>query len=161
MTSIRIYGNTSGYIELAAPDIGNNTIINLPGIANNIDLVSVDPSGNIVFSNSSYTTISFPPAINNIKIGIPVLSSNVGYSYLPNGILMQWGRTAANSTVGSIQFPIPFPTIVYNIQVTGIAGAANAAYVSGFPNTSWAVIRTPAGTGAQAANNAVWFAIGS
>jgi hypothetical protein len=38
-----------------------------------------------------------------------------GYQKLPGGLIMQWGRA---ETDGTVTFPIPFPSAVYNVQAT-------------------------------------------
>jgi hypothetical protein len=51
----------------------------------------------------------------------PPLVAGIGYSYLPGGILLQWGRTAADVVSGvqtTISFPIAFTAIAYSVQAT-------------------------------------------
>lgn len=49
----------------------------------------------------------------------PVASAN-GYTFLPGGLLIQWGNFNPNSSI-NVTFPIAFPSAVYNIQLTGSA----------------------------------------
>jgi len=49
----------------------------------------------------------------------PVVSTN-GYSYLPGGLIFQWGRFNPNSST-NVSFPLTFPNNVFNIQLTGSA----------------------------------------
>ncbi len=42
-----------------------------------------------------------------------------GYQTLPGGIIMQWGIISGPSTSStSVTFPVPFPSAVFNIQLT-------------------------------------------
>lgn len=50
--------------------------------------------------------------------GTPTVSSN-GYTFLPGGILMEWGNfTATNISTKAVTFPLAFPNNVFNVQVT-------------------------------------------
>lgn len=57
-----------------------------------------------------------PIQISNIN---PVGSTN-GYSYLPGGMLLQWGLATANSGATVIPFTIAFSSSAYNVQITQI-----------------------------------------
>ena len=42
-----------------------------------------------------------------------------GYTYLPNGVIEQWGTTSINDDgFVSVTLPIPFPNNAFNLQVT-------------------------------------------
>lgn len=47
-----------------------------------------------------------------------ISATNRGYSFLPGGILIQWGFQSNYSTGTDINFPISFSQIPFNIQVT-------------------------------------------
>lgn len=77
---------------------------------------------------------------NTLGLGSSSLATN-GYSYLPNGLIMQWGRFTCNSTPGgpvSVTFPITFPNNLFSLNITqkhaGSGGvvAFNAESTSGF-----------------------------
>jgi len=105
--------------------IGNNVLIDSNGfisvsnssitrLVNNTYSVILQSNG--VLLTSGDVTI---PNGNNLNLGVSSITAN-GYSYLPNGLLMQWGSFgAANSTTNNISFPVPFPTAVFSITVTG------------------------------------------
>jgi hypothetical protein len=99
------------------------------------------------------------------------LLSNSGYTWLPNNVLMQWGRgtaaSAASGTSTAVTFPIAFPNSAYmvNISLTSIPNGGSIA------GTSTMVITALSTTGYtwQRGNNAnqdgfrdfFWVAIGS
>jgi hypothetical protein len=79
-----------------------------------------------------------------------------GYTYLPNGLIMQWGLSSASSNNTTITFPVAFPTAclnasaISNADVTSESGNANIAATT----TTTLRIRS------NAANNYYWQAIG-
>ena len=78
------------------------------------------------------------------------LSAN-GYAKMANGLIMQWGSHASNTT---ITFPVAFPTAC--LQVISTANATDPwglSLVSGKSNTSFTIARSRA-------NGTIWFAIG-
>jgi hypothetical protein len=55
------------------------------------------------------------------------LSSN-GYTYLPNGIIMQWGSAGgASSNPATILFPISFPNSCFSVVITNNVGDVDVA----------------------------------
>ena len=59
---------------------------------------------------------------NNFLLGTASATTN-GYSYLPNGLIFQWGQLATlNTTAQFITFPIAFPTSMFSVS-----GTANGA----------------------------------
>ncbi len=82
-------------------------------------LTCVDGADNTIWSSNGSiycrnTTESGPVQLTqNFS---PVASLN-GYTFLPGGLLLQWG--SVNSIVSGTQnFPIPFPNVCFNIQMT-------------------------------------------
>nr|WP_167519756.1 hypothetical protein [Mixta theicola] len=55
--------------------------------------------------------------------------TRTGWQKLPGGLMIQWGLAAipAQTTTGTVQFPIPFPKDVFAIFVTD-TGAASISY---------------------------------
>lgn len=47
----------------------------------------------------------------------PVRGTN-GYTFLPGGLIFQWGRAVPTGGSTSVNFNIPFPNFVYNVQCT-------------------------------------------
>jgi hypothetical protein len=82
--------------------------------------------GSNFIANSTATTI----AANTLTLGTSTIASN-GYSYLPNGLKMNFGRFVANTT-SQVTFTSAFATAVVSISVTPantVYLAANVPYV--------------------------------
>lgn len=78
-----------------------------------------------------------------------------GYTYLPNGLIMQWGNYPnANSTANVISFPLLFPSNVYSITVSSNTTSANVGIYA--QNSSTFTVRTDSAT----ASPIFWQAIG-
>lgn len=87
-----------------------------------------------------------------------------GYTYLPNGALIQWGSVASTTTNGTtaVTFPIAFPTACQSVVVS-----ANGTFVTNQGQTWTATSITTTGfnasyynTGGGAAAGARFLAIG-
>jgi hypothetical protein len=50
---------------------------------------------------------------------VPVANAN-GYTFLPGGLILQWGNFNPNSST-TVTFPLPFPGNIFNLQLTGSA----------------------------------------
>ena len=72
----------------------------------------------------------------NYEEGPPSL--NGGWTFLPGGLVLQWGliNTAASSSTFAVNFPIVFPTNVWNIQVTGTRAASSPGNTDAWVSTS-------------------------
>jgi hypothetical protein len=75
-----------------------------------------------------------------ISLGSSSKAAN-GYTYLPNGVLMQWGTVVANNSTGNATFSVAFPTACQHVSMN-VIGSANVAYHAAAPNTTVATIRT-------------------
>lgn len=102
------------------------------------------PSGNIALYSATNSTTSAnelyinktvnssgTPSVLQVAATASILSINSnpgttssGWTYLPSGVLMQWGVvSAARNTLSTFSFPIPFPTAMFSITATqGIGG---------------------------------------
>ena len=95
-------------------------------------------------------------ATNTFTLGTSSATAN-GYTWLPNGILLQWGTVSANVTTGDATFPVAFPTTCFSVTANRrVAGANGFAIIAG-QNTTVAQIRTANNT----AVNCSYFAIGN
>jgi len=97
-----------------------------------------------IYANSVTSNLNILTGVsisnNTLGLGSPSIGTN-GYTYLPNGLIMQWGRFTCNSTPGgpvSVTFPISFPNNLFSLNITqkhaGSGGvfAFNAESTSGF-----------------------------
>ena len=71
-------------------------------------------NGNTVASKVSVTSNT------DLRVGTFSIGAN-GYSYLPNGLLLQWGKLAVTTSGATITFSTPFSTGALSIQLTGTA----------------------------------------
>jgi len=109
--------------------------------------------GSNFIANSTATTI----AANTLTLGTSTIAAN-GYSYLPNGLKMNFGRFIANTT-SQVTFTSAFATAVVAISVTPantVYLAANAPYVF-TSNTTTANIYSASTT---TSSNCYYLAIG-
>lgn len=106
-------------------------------------------SGNILVGNS---TVNASVNSSVIKIASANLTSNTltlgsstdaanGYTYLPNGFKMNWGKVSANSSDGAALFTSAFTTNAYVVVATSNATGTYVASVISQNNTI-AEIRT-------------------
>lgn len=99
------------------PNLTVTNAINLTG-SGAVSSATTATTQAIGTSNTSIATTAF------VNPGSSLAAN--GYIEFPNGLIMQWGRSAAITVGGqSVSFPIPFPTGVYS--VSGTAFGANAA----------------------------------
>lgn len=127
------------------------------GTANSVltsnSLTIANSSASISIVNPANLTITSNTGLN---IGTPTLAAN-GFSYLPNGLLANWGWVSANTISGTITFTRAFTAVPYSVTLTAAVAAANNPYHSANPTTSGATVRNQStGTGA----NVFYFAIG-
>jgi hypothetical protein len=143
--------NSNGSLVLASNSTSNVFTINSDSSINVLS-TTITLTGNSLFnSNATFST-------NNVLLGNSSLAAN-GYAWLPNKLLVQWGKVSANnSTKGNTTFSVPFPTACLGISLTGIANTANIAYCNTTPNTTVALIRTNEATATGA--NVSYIALG-
>lgn len=84
--------------------LGANSTANV--IVASSTLINVSVNANMLTVNASALNLT----------GVSIGTS--GYSRLPNGLLMQWGTVVANSTSGSVTFPISFGSTPFSVQIT-------------------------------------------
>jgi hypothetical protein len=109
---------------------------------------------------SNATTVTSDP-IGYLTTSLAYSKTANGYTYLPNGVIMQWGLSAQipADSAGNVTFPITFPTSIVSVQVLKITPlritsqgeiSVQAVLVSGFQLCN----------GLDAAGSFYWFAIG-
>jgi len=143
-----------------------NSVAN-PGTPASVGSVLFSKSNDWYFQNASL-------GLNAIQMTnaayFPIQAINGGRTFLPGGMIMQWGFVVAGGTfsnfdTGAVVFPVAFPTIVINVLTTPGYGGAQPTSTSGMvvsiknpvPNSGfiWAV-----NTGSSAYNTFYWQALG-
>lgn len=117
--------------------IGSNVSLNTSSLK--IGNATVNASIN----SSSINVNSIKVNSNTAYLGSSITSSN-GYTWLPNGLMMQWGKVTANNSGGNITFANVFPTQLFSIQFTTNTSTWNSTYTPQLiaSNTSTANVRT-------------------
>jgi hypothetical protein len=97
-----------------------------------------------VVGNSSVTATLNSTAL---MFGASSIGAN-GYSYMPNGLIYQWGfGVATTGAGGAFTFPLTFPTAVFSVQVTAQGKAlANDTFVNAVSTSGFNVITSTATT---------------
>ncbi len=119
-------------------------------VQNNAAYVRIGNSASVnVIANSSViqtaglvNTGTLSVTSNTLNLGTTSSAGANGYTYLPNGLKMNWGWVYCNSTIGNAIFTSAYTTECYVVTVTG--NTANASFAPFVPeqNTTAAVIRT-------------------
>ncbi len=150
---------------------GVNVTLNSPALAGtlvevvgylgvSLVLTAHGANGEIQFANNGliWSNVNFKfDGANTLNFGTFAAAAN-GYTFLPNGILMQWGWVAANTIAGDVTFPVVFPHAIFSAQATSNS-AVGANQVGVFSlSTSGMSIRS---TSTVAATNTYWTAIGN
>lgn len=128
---------TTGLVNATSFRVGTSTVANSSG----------------VYTTGAINAASINVSSNTFNLGNSSASSN-GYTYLPNGFKMVWGKVAANSSVGNATFASAFTTNAYSVIATSVNTTITAAVTS--INSTVAVIRTANDT----AVDVYWTAIG-
>lgn len=102
-----------------------------------------------VFANSTTSNVNFSVPINvngnvgvttnTLTLGTSTIAAN-GYTYLPNGLKVNFGNFAANSTVGNAAFSNAFTTI-YTVYLSSGNSLSNSFFLSS-SNTTRVEART-------------------
>lgn len=140
-TGAVVVGNSTVNVSInstAFSGISNNAN-NLGGVAAANYVQNTDSrtlSGNLHFTGSNNVFDS-----NTVGLGTSTIAAN-GYTYLPNGLKMNWGVVSANSSDGNVVFTSAFSTALYTITVTGTNTEITTIPVVTGSNTTEATIRT-------------------
>ena len=148
------YANVTTSVNSASLTVGTNFIANTTGAYHTGTVNAASHTvGTSFIANSSVLT--FTP--NTFNLGTSTTTAN-GYTYLPNGLKMNYGFVAANSTVGNVTFTNAYTTNAYVVMLTSAntVAAANVPYISSQNNTV-AVIRSAS---VAAATTIYYLAIG-
>jgi hypothetical protein len=136
---------------VASMSYANTTVAGTVKVGNNL---SVNATG---YLNSNSSVANLTITSNTLNLGTSTISAN-GYTYLPNGVKINWGKLVCN-TVSQITFSNAFSTALLSITVTpasSIYVGANTPYVFA-SNTTTANVYSVSTT---TTNNVYYVAIG-
>lgn len=113
-------------------------------------------SGNLNFTAANVQFDNGLKIVGNtqLTLGTHVDGSN-GYTYLPNGLLLNWGQVEANTSAGNVTFTAAYTTNSWSVTATANDTAITAAVIS--HNGTTAEIRV----NSNALRTVHWIAIGS
>lgn len=94
---------------------------------------------------------------NTFTVGSSSITANGGFTFLPNGLIMQWGKIAANTSTGNYTLPTPFPTNIFQITVATDAAGFYGYYI--LANTTTIYLRSSSSNSTLA--NVSFIALGS
>jgi hypothetical protein len=157
-----LIANTTGVRVNAAATVANTLTVSANVNAQSDLSVTGNASVSGMLSGSNTTmTGRITAASANITSNTFIFGAssiaNPGYSRLPNGLLMQWGNAAVNSSSGSVTFPAAF-SAVYTMQLTpSISTVGNTLPAVTSLTTTTATLRSANAT----ASTVYWLAIGS
>lgn len=118
ITGSRIEGNQNDTVSTPSFTWSTDTTTGLyrPG-ANQVG-IAVGGVAEII-CNTSVVTVNNDLTVvpNTFNLGVVSKAAN-GYTWLPNGLLMQWGTFVCN-TISQPVFPVSFPNAVVSIQAIG------------------------------------------
>ena len=153
--------NVTGAIDgdilmISSQDTGRNVVLKhngtFPGnllLRDSEDLVLEKVTDTVLFRSRGG---SWYEAARSIYTDFVNLKSTNGYTYLPNGLIFQWGYLTAN---GTITFPIAFPNAAINLTFGNFGGENGTPRGNTLTTTSFYY------SSANFANtNSFWVAIG-
>jgi hypothetical protein len=95
-----------------------------------------------MFANSTYLKVAQANVTSNtLTLGTSTDGAN-GYTYLPNGFKLNWGKVSANSSAGTILFNSSYTTNVYVVTLTSSNNLSTYSAIVSSQNNTIAEIRT-------------------
>jgi hypothetical protein len=125
-TTLSIVGNTtfSGGLQTISGNVNiDSGALFVDGTNNRVGVNTTTPDaalqvvGTANVSGVTRFAANVTVATNTFTLGTSSAAAN-GYTYLPNGLIMQWGTFVCN-TISQPVFSIAFPTAVVSIQAIG------------------------------------------
>ena len=166
----------SGTINISLPTVstirsGDLFIINNTGTGNitlvangnstNLSRLTILPGEVLILQSDGG---SFYRLVSRSKDFASSMNVNAGYTYLPNGMLMQWGRSSTNIAPGgtlNITFPITFPTDIFYSNVAVLSASTNNQLTNPFVMATTVSNLAVANTDVDSTITQIrWFAIG-
>lgn len=151
-----VYGNSSA-ITYTSNSSGN--FFPLPSSFSNsasfttasFDEVSTTNCTAALMTTTGNTTVGgrLTVSTNTFNLGtstIGTANASSGYTYLPNGLKLNWGTVLANSSTGTATFSNAFSVNCFCVTATAVGTAGNVVWVTTM-NTTTASIRSNLTTG--------------
>lgn len=157
--NVTINGNTitiSANSNIDAGSIFIDATNNRLGVMNTAPDATLAVTGTANVSGAVRLGSTVTVASNTLTLGTSTATAANGYSYLPNGLKVNWGWVASNTTNGNVAFTSAFGTACLSVMLTSANATANGPYLIQPANTTVAPIRTASAT----AGNVAYFAIG-
>ena len=160
-STMEVLANTSGNINITPTILTINVAASNTGtivVGNTTSVTTITQAsaniGNTIFTvNSTVTAV----ASNTFNLGTSTAAAN-GYTYLPNGLKMNWGWVSANSTTaGAVTFTSAYTTNAY--VVTATSNSAVTTYQAAV--VSWTKTGANVVTANATSTNVFWTAIGT
>lgn len=126
-----VLNSGTGGVALAGNTTANAMVVNS---------TSITALVNVAISIANATTIN----ANTLNINGSSIATT-GYSRMPNGLLMQWGTVAANTSSGTITFSTAFAANPFSVQLTQQSNVAIDPAVTAVTTTT-ATVRTASAT---------------
>lgn len=157
-----VYANNA-FISNNSTVKGNSTVIGNQDIKGTLSVGGAVTAATVPTTGSHLTNKTYVDGTSS--------KTTNGYVILPNGLIMQWGvNQAAVGTygMGTITFPIPFPTACLNVQITqqiqtyygGGAAFENGIKINGSPTNTQFIFYVNYGGSQGQGSFQSWFAIG-
>lgn len=143
-TSVNATSANASSFTIGSDFTANSTVVNATSY--NIGTVySVNSTSiNAVSGSFSVNSASIRHSSNTFTLGTSSATTANGYTYLPNGLIMQWGVVSSNSITGDITFPTPFPNALLSITATTVTIDNSSTHLARLfaANTTTANVRT-------------------
>lgn len=99
--------------------------------------------------------------IQQLTVNLTPSKTTNGYTFLPGGLIIQWGTGTNISSGSNITFPITFPTACLNVQATiKDTGNRQFVYTSAYTTSKFTVALLDS-SGSAETGTFTWLAIGS
>lgn len=107
---------SNGALAIGTAATGKDIVFHANGTTTTAEKMRVFATGNVSVAS------------NNLTLGTSTIAAN-GYTYLPNGLKINFGNFAANTTVGNASFSSAFTTI-FTVYLSSANNLANSIYLS-------------------------------
>ena len=109
----------------------NAAAVNVTGAVNTATVFATGSinAASVFLANST----ALKHGTNTFTLGTSSVAAN-GYTYLPNGLLMQWGHLTYGSILSTITFPISFTINCYSLSVMSSGSISATFYVGTITN---------------------------